>query len=130
MMQLRNQVGQLLSFSWTVTLVFVTSTLVVVFFWIILPTTIQNVSGDYTLIYEPVARNLLEGRGFMLRDGTPVISRPPGYPLVLAGLFGFSRLLGLPEEAVLAAFNLLSMGLTSAFVFMLARSIWGPFPAL
>ena len=52
------------------------------------------------------------------------------HPLVLAGIFGFSHFLGLPEEAVQLAFNLLSMSLTSAFVFMLARRIWGPFPAL
>jgi hypothetical protein len=116
--------------SWSVGVVFVISILVTLLFWIILPTTIQNMNSDYVLLYEPVARNILQGRGFMHMDGDAVVSRPPGYPLVLAGIFGGSHLLGLPEDAVLLAFNLLSMGLTSSFVFMLARSIWGPFPAL
>jgi 4-amino-4-deoxy-L-arabinose transferase-like glycosyltransferase len=81
-------------------------------------------------LYEPLARNILEGRGFMRWQGEPVVARPPGYPLVLASIFGCSHFLGLPEEAVYAAFNLLSMSLTSVFVFVLTRSIWGPFPGL
>ena len=129
-MQLRNRVAQLRQFSWSAGVVFVNSTLVTLLFWITLPTTLQNVNSDYILLYEPVARNILEGRGFMRLDGNPVIACPPGYPLVLAGIFGFSHLLSLPEEAVHSAFNLLSMSLTSAFVFMLARSVWGLFPAL
>ena len=130
MVQLRTQAAHLIQFSWSFGVVFISSTLVTLLFWIVLPTTFQNTNSDYIFLYEPVARNILEGRGFMRLDGEPVIACPPGYPLVLAGLFGFSHVLGLPEEAVHAAFNLLSMSLTSAFVFMLARSIWGPFPAL
>jgi 4-amino-4-deoxy-L-arabinose transferase-like glycosyltransferase len=130
MMQLHNRVVQLRQFSWSAGIVFVNSTLVTLLFWIILPTTFQNINSDYIFVYEPLARNILEGRGFMRLDGEPVMACPPGYPLVLAGIFGFSHFLGLPEEAVHSAFNLLSMSLTSAFVFMLARSIWGPFPAL
>jgi hypothetical protein len=130
MMQLRNQLVQLGLFSWSARVVFVNSTLVVLLFWITLPTTFQSTNSDYIFLYEPLARNILEGRGFMRLDGEPVIACPPGYPLVLAGIFGFSHFLGLPEETAHSAFTLLSMGLTSAFVFMLARSIWGTFPAL
>jgi 4-amino-4-deoxy-L-arabinose transferase-like glycosyltransferase len=130
MRQVRNRVAQLMQFSWSAGAVFVYSTLVTLLFWITLPTTFQNINSDYIFVYEPIARNILAGRGFMRLDGNPVMFCVPGYPLVLAGIFGFSQFLGLPEEAVHSAFNLLSMSLTSAFVFMLARSIWGSFPAL
>ena len=39
--------------------------LVTLLFWITLPTTFQNTNSDYILFYEPVARNILAGRGFM-----------------------------------------------------------------
>jgi F0F1-type ATP synthase membrane subunit c/vacuolar-type H+-ATPase subunit K len=132
-MQSRHRILHLIRFPWPVAIaiVFITSALVTFLFWLILPATFQiNENSDYTLLYEPGARNILEGHGFRNIDGTPIIRRPPGYPLILAGLFGLSQFLSIREETVLATFSILSMGLTSVFVFMLAQSIWGPRPAL
>ena len=112
-------------------LVFVTSILVTSLFWRILPDTFRiNENSDYIGFYEPVGRNILEGRGFTCVDGTPAIAYPPGYPLLLAGIFGFSHLVNVSEETILSIFILLSVGLTSVFVFMLARSLWGSLPGL
>ena len=80
--------------------------------------------------YEPVARNILAGRGLVTPDGGPALRYPPGYPLLLAGIFGLSHLLDIPEETGLSAFVLLCTGLTSVFVYLLAQSVWGPLPAL
>jgi hypothetical protein len=112
--------------------VVVASILVTLVFWTILPARFQinEYSPDYRRFYEPVARSILAGHGFITANGTPAISYSPGYPLVLAGIFGLSRLSNIPEEIVLSAFTLLSMGLASAFLFMLAKSVWGLLPAL
>jgi 4-amino-4-deoxy-L-arabinose transferase-like glycosyltransferase len=80
---------------------------------------------DYISYYDPVSRNLLNGVGFIRPDGTPAINNPPGYPIVLAGVFSFARILRLPENLVFSAFVLICMGLSSLFVFLLAQKIWG-----
>jgi hypothetical protein len=109
--------------------VFVTSIVVTLFFWLILPTAFKgNDSSDYTDFYEPVARNILAGRGVVL-GGEPALRTPPGYPLVLASLFALADLLELNEAILLSAFNLLTIGFASVLVHRLARSIWGSLPA-
>ena len=47
----------------------------------------RNESTDYTLIYEPVARNIAQGRGCINSDGSLATRYPPGYSLILAALF-------------------------------------------
>jgi len=85
---------------------------------------------DYQSFYEPVARSILAGRGFRLEDQRPATRYPPGYPLLLASLFGLSAWLNLSEGVMLSAFALLGMGLTSILVFSTARTVWGVRPAL
>lgn len=48
-----------------------------------------NFAGDGAIRYEPLAQNLLDGRGFGLDDSAgwdPMCSQVPGYPALLAGL--------------------------------------------
>jgi 4-amino-4-deoxy-L-arabinose transferase-like glycosyltransferase len=80
--------------------------------------------------YEPVARNILAGHGVITSNGTPALRYPPGYPLLLAGIFGLSHLSHIAEETMLAAFILLATGLSAVFIYLLARSVWGVWPAL
>jgi hypothetical protein len=89
-----------------------------------------NDNSDYIGFYKPVAHNILAGHGLITPDGGPALRYPPGYPLLLAGIFGLSQLLEIPEETGLSAFVLLCMGLTSVLVYLLAQSVWGPLPAL
>src|SRR5215831_16373312 len=104
-MHLRHPLPQREWFSWPVGVVFVTSILVTFVFWMILPDTFRiNESSDYISFYEPVGRNILAGRGFTRADGSPALVYPPGYPLLLAGLFGFSHLLNISEETILSTF--------------------------
>ncbi len=116
---------------WPAIAVFLASVLTVLLFWTVLPGSFKsNESTDYEDYYAPVARRILEGRGIVTSFGTPAILWPPGYPLILAGIFGLSDLLKLPEGTVLSAFILLCIGLASLLLFSLAKTVWGPLAAM
>jgi 4-amino-4-deoxy-L-arabinose transferase-like glycosyltransferase len=112
-------------------LVFIAANLTTLLFWTVLPTPYQvNENTEYIGFHEPVARNILAGQGFIVGNGEPAIRFPPGYPLLIAGIFRLADLLKIPERILLSLFVLINVGLTSMFVFCLARIIWGPLPAL
>lgn len=111
--------------------VFVASVGITLLFWNLLPPSYHhNESTDYKHFYEPVARRMLSGEGLTEADGTLAMRYPPGYPILLAGAFGVAQGLQLPEVVVLAAMTLLCVGLSSVFVFLMARSVWAPGAAL
>ena len=110
---------------WSVATIFAISILVTFTFWWIIPARFQvNEGGDYAY-YQDVARNILAGRGVRSSDGDPAIATPPGQPLFLAGAFGLSKLLRVPEGITLSVLILLCMGLNAVFIFLVARSVWG-----
>lgn len=114
---------------WAVGVVVVASLVVTLLFWMILPASFRVIeSDDYIGVYEPVARNIVNGKGITQSDGSLSIRYPPGYALLLAGTFWLSDVLSIPEEITLSAFVLLGMALSSVFVFFLSRSVWGPWP--
>lgn len=107
------------------------SILVTIVFWTMLPATFRkNENSDFITFYEPVARNILAGRGFTLLDGTPAIRYPPGFPLALAGIFALAHIMNIPEETALSGFTVLGVGLSSVFVFLVGKMVWGVLPAL
>lgn len=111
--------------------IFTVSLSAVLLFWAILPANLQkNESSDYITFYEPVARNLLAGKGFTHADGTVATRYPPGYPLILAGVFGLLKWANIPENIGISAFILLCMALTSVIVFKLVRAVLGSIPGL
>ncbi len=81
-------------------------------------------SGDYTTFYEPVARSLLEGRGFVLANGRPALRYPPGYPVIVAGTLGFADAVKIPERQAIGVLSALSVGLGALFVFDLSARVW------
>ncbi len=89
-----------------------------------------NETSDYSSAYEPTARSLLAGRGISRTDENPMTAYPPGYPLLLAGIFEVSHWLGIQEDVTLSAFAVFCMALVSMFVFVLTRMLWGILPAL
>lgn len=104
---------------------------VILLFWAVLPAALRLDEGsDYSAFYEPVARRLLAGHGLTTTEGSLGVRYPPGYPLVLAALFGLAAILHLPEAWVAGAFVLLCMGFTAGLVYALARLFWPPVPAL
>lgn len=100
--------------------------IVTLVFWALLPSSLrQNDSTDYSFYYEPLARNILHGDGFVRQDGSLITSNPPGYPILLAGIFTVAQIAGLSEDFVHSVFVLLCMGLSSIFVFLLSEKFWG-----
>lgn len=100
-------------------------------FWAVLPGEFQeNQSTDYTSFYEPVARNILAGEGVTL-DGEIGTRYPPGFPLLLAGVFGLSDIAGLSDDTGLLLFRLFCVAASAMLVFAMARLIWSaPLAAL
>jgi 4-amino-4-deoxy-L-arabinose transferase-like glycosyltransferase len=111
--------------------IFLASSIVTLLFWSVLPARLRLTEAtDYYVFYEPVARSILAGNGFDRGGDSPASAFPPGYPLILAGVFGASHQLHVSEELGLALLSLVSMGLSTLFVFLLARSFWGTSPAI
>ncbi|MGH9365053.1 MAG: hypothetical protein ACRD1B_07300, partial [Thermoanaerobaculia bacterium] len=97
----------------------------VLLFQALLPLSAKRIdSSDYLGFYEPVARQILDGQGPVLADGRPATRYPPGYPALLAGLFGAAHALGLSDTAVLTALSALAMALASLLLLELAASVW------
>ena len=97
-------------------------------FWLIKQPTFMGVSvADYPGVnsdYEPQVRSLLTG-------DEPFSARyPPGFPLLLAGLFHVASFLRLSLDMTLAAFILVCTGLANVWLYLIGRSIWGVIPAL
>ena len=72
--------------------------LVLAAFWTLLPNRWQeNQNFDFTCCYEPVARNFLAGRGFLQDNGRFGSGYPPGFSLLLAGVFSAGEWIGEAE---------------------------------
>ena len=85
----------------------------------------ENQSTDYLSAYEPVARAIAAGSG-VTQDGEIATRYPPGFSLILAGVFRLSAALGVSDESALIAFRLLSAGSSVALMYLLARLVWSP----
>jgi hypothetical protein len=111
----------------TVGFVFISSILIAFLFKELLPARFKLLQfNDYVGSYEPLARNIMAGRGFIWLDGSVATYQGPGFPAILAALFTTAGLLHLPENTILAAFLLFCNGSISVFVYFLARRLWRP----
>lgn len=116
---------------WVELAVFGASVITTLLFWVALPASSQtNENSDYLNFYEPIARAIAEGQGPRHANGTPAVRYPPGFPVLLAGIFKVSSFLNVSEASVYSAFTLLCIGMASVFLFKLAQSLWGQRPAL
>jgi 4-amino-4-deoxy-L-arabinose transferase-like glycosyltransferase len=88
----------------------------------------ENENYDYRAIYAPAARSVLNGTGLVGPDGRFLVHYPPGYPLVLAGVFGLARISGLPDSAALRAFAAAAAVLSAILVYLIAE-LFCPWPA-
>jgi len=80
---------------------------------------------DYIFDYAPVADNLLRGQGLTYPEGDFADAYPPGYPLILAGLFAVANALSLSREVVLTAFHLVVLALSAVSLFAISEMLWG-----
>ena len=84
---------------------------------------------DYSTFYEPVGRSLELGEGYRLPDGSPALEYPPGFPVLLAGVFTVSAWLGISEGALISILNAISVALGALTLFAFARRLFRPAPA-
>ena len=64
-------------------------------FWSALPSQFQtNQNFDYHCCYQVVAHNWIDGKGFILSNGTFAARYPPGFSVTLAGMFLVGRWIG------------------------------------
>ena len=78
---------------------------------------------DYLSFYEPVANNILQGEGITLK-GELGLRYPPGYPIILAIIFGLAQLLGVSELGLVVVFNVIVTAGATCFLFLIAESIF------
>ncbi len=76
--------------------------------------------------YDRLARDLVEGRGYVTPSGRPTAWRPPGYPGFVAAVYAVA---GEHPEAVRVAQAVLGAA-TAGLVYLLASWFLGPGPAL
>src|SRR5712691_3411229 len=81
----------------------------------------RSQSVDYPIYYAPVARNLLEGKGFLTAAGGPAVAYPPGYSLLLTPVFALSRGTGCSEMGVLRIFNVITLATASVLLYAVAK---------
>ncbi len=104
----------------------IVTVLVSTVFWSILPAEFrENQSTDYQLSYEPVARSIATGRGITL-DGEFATRYPPGFSILLAGVFRLAGALNVSDAVMLSAFRSLCAVLSVILIYALARLIWSP----
>ena len=87
-------------------------------------------SPDYSVFYAPLAHSLLEGRGYRIPSGDASVVYPPGYSILLAGLFAVSGATDLPEGALIMGFNVLCGTTAAALLLLIGESALGRRPAL
>lgn len=80
-------------------------------------------SRDYVRHYEPIARLFLD-QGNLLQEGHPATSRPPGFPILLAGTFALADLLGISETTAVTGLSLVAFAVASICILELSAAFW------
>lgn len=102
--------------------IFILSIIITSTFLIFLPENLKaNDNSDYQSFYEPVARNILSGKGYTLNDNTIATLYPPGYPILLALLFGLSKGFSISENSLLSLFQVILIAISVVVIFHLAQ---------
>ncbi len=78
-------------------------------------------NDDFNGFYDPVARNILAGKGLVTSDGSLAVRYPPGFPIILAAVYAFAEFTGAPEELCLIAFTLGSLGIATVLLYLIAE---------
>jgi len=75
--------------------------------------------------YRQVAENLEAGRGLTFEGEQLAVRYPPGYPVVLAGLFRLADGAGLSHDRAVDGFIPLVVGVCAVLAFLVARRLFG-----
>jgi hypothetical protein len=80
--------------------------------------------GDCRGGYIIPAMNLIEGKGLVDNNEFISITRPPGSPIIIAGLLYVQRWLDLPQQKVFWMFNSLMIAFSAILILMISQLIW------
>ncbi len=78
---------------------------------------------DYLNCYSPFADSILQGKIVYL-DKDQQICAPPGYPIILTGIFSLSWLLGIDKLLLITVFNLFMAAGATCFLFLITELIF------
>ncbi|MFN7924006.1 MAG: hypothetical protein U0Q16_28145 [Bryobacteraceae bacterium] len=115
---------------WAPLAVFGAAFTVVMLFLALLPAKYAaSEATDFEYFYDPVARRLLNGEGFVTPSG--VAARyPPGYPIILAGLYTAADWFDLAYPAALRFFSAFCSAAAAAMLFAFGRWAFNPLAGL
>lgn len=100
------------------------STVVQIIFLILLPQQQAQIhNADYDAFYAPVARNLLDGHGYVLNNGFAT-TYPPGFPIFIAADFYLARQFGVASTTAIVACNVVLTSVGTLLVFLIANNIF------
>jgi 4-amino-4-deoxy-L-arabinose transferase-like glycosyltransferase len=85
----------------------------------------KSESIDYPSYYAPLARDLLDGRGWSAPRGRDPLSYPPGYTAIVAGILGLSRATGISEMGAHRAFNIFSAVVAALLILATGKEAFG-----
>jgi len=80
-------------------------------------------TGDYLNCYSPFADSILQGKIVYLNKNQQICA-PPGYPIILTGIFSLSWLLGVDKILLITIFNILMVAGAACFLFLIAKLIF------
>ncbi len=80
--------------------------------------------GDCEGGYIIVAKNLIEGKGLVDKNGVIATARPPGNTLIVAGLLYVHRWLEISQQKVFWMFNSLMVAFSAILILMISQLIW------
>ena len=80
--------------------------------------------SDYTYLYEPVAENILAGKGITIEGRVPT-NIGLGYPVFLSGVFFLSQKTGIDRLDLVVVFNVVFGAFVAVFLLLLAKEIFG-----
>lgn len=93
--------------------------------WVCVPSTLvfDGVQDDYARTYAPVARNLINGKGYTL-NGTISLEYPPGYSLFLSAVFYTGNILHIPETVSFNVAKMILMVAANICILMISLLYW------
>lgn len=78
---------------------------------------------DYFSYFEPMANNILQGKGLTLNETLP-LNLAPGFSVILSGVFAFSKITGIDKLDLVVVLNVILTALACCFLFLIAKEIF------
>ncbi len=107
--------------------IFIVSVLFSILFLLILgdfgPSEHEQPGSDFFARYKPVAESLMQGQG-LTKEGEVLTSSPPGYPIILSGIFLVSDWTGINEIQLIVFFNVIFVALASCLLFLIGEALF------